>query len=248
MKDISIVNPLPVAILAGGLATRMRPMTYTRPKALIEVAGQPFIARQLAYLRDQGIRRVVLCVGYLGKQIQTVVGSGAAWELSVDYSFDGNTLLGTGGALYKALPLLGETFFVLYGDSFLPCDFSVIAADFLAQSKPALMTLLENHNVWDKSNVLYREGVILEYNKAHPRPDMTFIDYGLGLLSSSVFNRAVKDQALDLAALYHQLSLEGKLAGKVIQERFYEIGSQKGLVEAEDYFLKKDESCMHNNI
>src|SRR5258708_3077419 len=117
---------LPVAILAGGLATRLRPVTETIPKALVEVAGKPFILRQLDYLREQGVSRVVLCVGFLGEQIRAVVGDGTALGLSVSYSQDWPTLMGTGGALRQAPPLLEFQFLVLYGDSYLAIDFASV--------------------------------------------------------------------------------------------------------------------------
>jgi len=230
----------PVAILAGGLATRLRPITEKIPKALIEVAGRPFICRQLDYLRGQGITRVVLCTGYLGEQIEAVVGDGHAFGLDVCYSPDGPTLLGTGGTLKRALQLLGERFFVLYGDSFLPCDFREVQQAFVSNGRPALMTVLHNGDRWDKSNVLFRDGQILEYNKHSPRPEMEYIDYGLGILSADVLGGYPAGQPFDLAAVYHQLSLTGKLSGHEIHERFYEIGSHEGLKEAEIYFSKKE--------
>jgi NDP-sugar pyrophosphorylase family protein len=230
----------PVAILAGGMATRLRPMTNKIPKSLIEVAGRPFICRQLDYLREQGITRVVLCTGHLGDQIQTVVGDGKAFGLDVRYSMDGPTLLGTGGALRQALPGLGEHFFVLYGDSFLPCDFAEVQQAFVESHQPALMTLLRNRDQWDKSNVVFRDGQLLEYNKHARRPDMEYIDYGLGILSAEVLSAYSAADAFDLADVYNQLSLSGKLAGHEVYERFYEIGSREGLAEAETYFLKKE--------
>lgn len=232
---------LPVAILAGGLAKRLRPITESIPKALVEVAGVPFICRQLAYLRDQGLDRVVLCIGHLGEMIESVVGDGSAFGLSVSYSPDGPMLLGTGGALRQALPLLGEQFFVLYGDSFLPVNFSPIEEAFFASKKAALMTVLKNGDRWDKSNVLYSAGQLVEYNKHAPRPEMAFIDYGLGVLSRHVLEDAPIGQAFDLAEVYHTLSLEGQLAGYEVHERFYEMGSHNGLKETETYFLKKGE-------
>jgi len=177
---------LPIAILAGGIATRLRPITEKIPKALVPVAGEPFIKRQLGYLRSQGIDRAVLCVGYLGDQIEAVVGDGRSLGMEVRYSFDGERLLGTGGALRRALPLLGEAFFVLYGDSFLPIDFGEVENAFHASGKPALMTVLRNGNRWDKSNVLFVGGNLEEYNKRAPRPEMEHIDYGLSVLSAGV--------------------------------------------------------------
>ena len=231
---------LPVAILAGGLATRLRPLTEKIPKALIDVCGQPFILRQLNYLKQQGVTRVVLCTGYLGEQIEVVVGNGRSMGLDVSYSPDGPLLLGTGGALLKALPLLERNFFVLYGDSFLPCDFRRVQAAFEAAGTQALITVLKNSNRWDKSNVLFRDGKLVEYNKSFPKPEMEYIDYGLGILSAEVFMEYPSGQPLDLADIYHRLSLSGLLSGVEVNERFYEIGSHSGLMETEKYFLAQE--------
>lgn len=230
----------PVAILAGGLATRLRPITETIPKALVDVAGKPFIVRQMSYLREQGISEVVLCIGYLGDMIREVVGSGESFGLEVRYSEDGPNLLGTGGALTKALHLLGEQFFVLYGDSFLPVNFSVVQQAYEKSGRPALMTVLKNQNQWDKSNVLFVGGRLLEYNKRTPRAEMAYIDYGLGVVSASVLKEHPVGQPFDLADVYQALSLQGQLTGLEVHERFYEIGSHTGLKEAEEYFLTKE--------
>lgn len=230
---------LPVAILAGGLSTRLRPITKKIPKALVDIAGKPFVVRQLDYLRQQGIIRVVLCLAYLGEQVKTVVGDGSAFGLEVRYSWDGPRLLGTGGALKQALPLLGEQFFVFYGDSYLPIDFRAVERDFLGSGKPALMTVLRNCDRWDKSNVLYEGGAIIEYNKRTTRPEMSHIDYGLGILSASVFADRPEKEPFDLSDLYHELSVKGLLAGHEVFERFYEIGSPKGLEETIEYFKKE---------
>ncbi len=229
---------LPVAILAGGLATRLRPITEKIPKALVDVVGRPFVVRQLEYLRSQGVGLVVLCLGYLGEQVEALVGDGSAFGMEVRYSWDGPRLLGTGGALKRALPLLGEQFFVFYGDSYLPVDFREVERNFLASGKPALMTVLRNGNRWDKSNVLFRDGGIAEYNKRAPRPEMAHIDYGLGVLSAPVLENAPANEPFDLADIYHDLSVQGLLAGYEVFERFYEIGSPKGLEETIEFFRK----------
>ena len=230
---------LPVAILAGGLATRLRPLTQKIPKSLVDVAGKPFVVRQLDYLQQQGITRVVLCLGYLGEQVEAVVGDGSVFNLDVCYSWDGPRLLGTGGALSQALQLLGKQFFVFYGDSYLPIDIRAVERNFLASGKPALMTVLKNGDQWDKSNVLFRDGSIVEYNKRTPRPEMAHIDYGLGVLSASVLENVPVNEPFDLADIYHELSVRRLLAGHEVFERFYEIGSYKGLAETIKYFKKE---------
>lgn len=231
---------LPVAILAGGLATRLRPITETLPKAMVDVAGRPFIVRQLEYLREQGVRRVVLCTGYLGDQIEAVVGDGSAFGLGIAYSPDGSRLLGTGGALKRALPMLPDNFFILYGDSFLPCDFSEVQRAYLQSGKPALMTVLHNENRWDKSNVLFQNGEIVEYNKQNIRPEMEHIDYGLGVVSARVFDAYPVDAVFDLGEIYHALSVLGRLAGCEVRQRFYEIGTVEAMHETAAYFTRRD--------
>ena len=227
-----------VAILAGGLATRLRPITQKIPKSLIEVAGEPFICHQLEYLRKQGISSVVLCIGFLGEMIQKVVGDGSRWDMHVSYSLDGPTLLGTGGSLRQALPLLGEHFFILYGDSYLPIDFSDVEKTYVASFKKGLMTVLRNQNQWDKSNVEFDDGQIIEYNKSIIRPQMHYIDYGLGLLQSTVLQTYPAGQSFDLSKVYNELSLAGKLVGYEVYERFYEIGSHQGIADTQAYLLK----------
>jgi MurNAc alpha-1-phosphate uridylyltransferase len=224
----------PVAILAGGLATRMRPVTERIPKALIEVAGRPFVEHQLRLLQREGVRKVVLCVGYLGEMIEAVIGDGSRFGISVSYSFDGERLLGTGGALRRALPLLGQHFFVLYGDSYLDIAYAPVQATYRDSGLPALMTVFRNEGRWDTSNVLFDGSQVVRYDKRHPTPDMKFIDYGLGVLSSDLFDVA-KEEVFDLSDLYAGLAGEGRLAGFEETQRFYEIGTPSGLAEADSH-------------
>ena len=229
---------LPVVILTGGLATRLQPITKKIPKALVDVAGKPFIARQLDYLRQQGINRVVLCIGYLGEQVKDVVGNGSSYGIEVSYSWDGPNLLGTGGAIKKALPLIGEQFFVYNGDTYLPIDFQEVERSFFISNKPALMAVSKNNNQWDKSNVLFLDGRIIEYNKQIAKSDMIHIDYGLGILSASVLDNKPDNEPFDLADVYYNLSVTEQLAGFEAHERLYEIGSHKGLEETINMFKK----------
>ena len=233
---------LPIALLAGGLATRLRPLTDSVPKSLIGVAGKPFIFHQLEWLSRQGIGDVILCVGHRGEEIKAAVGDGKKWGLRVRYSYDGPSLRGTAGAVRGALSLLGEAFFVMYGDSYLRCDLAAIEAAFHASGKRALMTVLRNDGRWDNSNVLMDRDTLVRYDKGHPTPDMRHIDYGLGVLSKAAF--AYDPQATDLAEVYESLSQQGQLAACLVQERFYEIGSPQGLAETRE-FLEKQTLELH---
>ena len=226
-------TPLAVAILAGGLATRLRPITERVPKVLIPVAGKPFLAHQLALLRRQGIARAVLCLGHLGEMVQRDFGDGAAHGVKLEYSFDGPVLLGTGGALKRALPLLGEKFFVLYGDSYLPIDFRPVAECFERSGKPGLMTVFQNEGRFDTSNVVFGDGEIKVYDKKNKVPEMRHIDYGLSLFKASAFDGWPADKPFDLADVMQRLVAQKQLAGFEVNERFYEIGSHEGLAELE---------------
>src|SRR5271155_4381561 len=222
---------LPLALLAGGLATRLRPATANVPKSLLKVAGEPFIAHQLRLLADQGVRDVVICCGHLGEQIESFVSDGSRFGCRVRYSYDSPGLLGTGGAIRRALSLLGPRFWVMYGDSYLTAPFAPALEAFHRSGKTALMTVFANGNHWDASNVEFASGKIVRYDKHAREPGMRHIDYGLELYSAEVFRRWQGTAVFDLSDLQSRLVEQGAMAGYEVTERFYEIGSPSGLRE-----------------
>jgi NDP-sugar pyrophosphorylase family protein len=224
-------SELPVAILAGGLATRLKPITEKVPKLLVEVAGEPFFSQQIRLIRKSGLAHIVLCVGYLGERIVERYGDGAKWGVRIDYSFDGPKLLGTGGALIRALPKLGEAFYVLYGDSYLPIDYQAVGKSFIESGKLGLMTVFENHGQFDASNVWFESGSIKAYDKRNRLPEMRHIDYGLGVFRRAAFDGFERDRAVDLAEVQKGLLSRNELAGYEVAKRFYEIGSHAGIEE-----------------
>ena len=229
----------PVAILVGGISTRLRPITEKIPKALVELAGEPFIAHQLRLLKRSGFSEIVICAWYRGEMISDYVDTGAQFGLNVTYSFDGERLLGTAGAIRKAIPLLGRKFFVLYGDSYLPCDYYQIQSSFEAQGKQGLMTVYRNNGKWDSSNVEYFEGKLIAYDKKVKTPGMKYIDYGLGVFNRKVFDSLQEDMVLDLEEIYQTLLGKDELSAYEVKNRFYEIGSIKGLKELDRLLSKK---------
>lgn len=230
----------PVAILAGGMATRLCPKTKNISKSMLEIAGKPFIAHQLALIKREGITEVVICAGFLGEQIRNFVQNGEHWGIKANYSFDGEKLLGTGGALRKALPLLGDIFWVMYGDSYLDTKYSPIFDYFLSINKLGLMTVFQNNGQWDKCNVLFRNGLICKYNKRCFDPEMKHIDYGLSLLRREALAEKPEGEAFDIADLYTELVNRKDMLGYEVKERFYEIGSPEGLEEMRVHLEKKD--------
>lgn len=227
----------PVLILAGGKATRLGAVTQSIPKALVPLAGKPFIDHQLSGLYAEGIREVVMCVGHFADQIREHVGDGERFGLRVRYSEDGPTLRGTGGAVRRALPLIGDGCFVLYGDSILDVSYADVFAS-LRSNALAVMTVFRNENSFDKSNVLWRNGRLVRYSKQDATADMTHIDYGLSLLRRAAIERIPAGQASDLAELYSALVASGEMVGREVTKRFYEIGSLSGLREAEEFLRR----------
>jgi N-acetyl-alpha-D-muramate 1-phosphate uridylyltransferase len=213
----------PLAILAGGLGTRLGELGRTTPKAVLPVAGRPFALWQLELLRANGAGRVVMCVGHRGDEVQARIG--APFGLDVRYVHDPPGLAGTAGALRGALPLLGERFLVLYGDTYLRVDCADV--DRAAAGKRGLMTVLRNEGRWDVSNTVFAGGRVVRHDKAAPTPDMHWIDYGLGALRAD----ALDLPGDDLADVYRALAERGELAGYEATERFYEIGTPDSLAE-----------------
>jgi N-acetyl-alpha-D-muramate 1-phosphate uridylyltransferase len=235
-----------VAILAGGKATRMGPLTANVPKFLLEVAGRPFADHQLTWLAASGVDRVVLCVGHLGDRIREVVGDGAGWGLEVDYVDDGPSLLGTGGALRRAFDegALSAVFAVLYGDSYLTVELGEVYRDFETRRPPALMCTYRNRGRWDASNASVRDGWVSRYEKGLADPaaaGMDEIDYGLSVLDRDLVVPTIPPgEPVDLADVYTRLAAQGRLAAHHVEDRFYEIGSPAGLAELDAALRARD--------
>ncbi len=226
-------------ILAGGLATRLGQLTKATPKSLIEVAGKPFLWHQLQLLKRNGIESALLLVGYLGEQIQDQFGDGTDVGIALEYSYDGPVLLGTGGAIRRALPQLPERFFVLYGDSYLPCDYRAVERAFLQSGCEGLMTVYRNEGLFDTSNIEFDGTRIIRYDKKDRTPAMHHIDYGLEVFHRDVFSRLPEGQAVDLSAICQDLLRRDKLAAFEVHERFYEIGSHQGIADTATFILAR---------
>lgn len=230
---------LRVAILAGGLATRLGPITEGIPKSLVYVAGRPFAEHQIDLLRRGGVTEITFLVGHLGEMVRDALGDGSRWGVRLRFVFDGPRRLGTGGAIRRALPDLGDAFLVLYGDSYLECDYAAIARAFLDSGRNGLMTVCRNEDRWDHSNVLFEAGRIVAYDKSGRTPGMRHIDYGLGAFRSGAFDGFAASEPFDLADVFTRLLAAGDLASVEVPGRFYEIGSPGGLAETSAYLSAK---------
>jgi NDP-sugar pyrophosphorylase family protein len=254
-----------VVILAGGLATRLYPITKKVPKALLDIDGEPFISHQLRYLFRQGIRRAVICTGHLGHMIKAHLGV-SHQGIKIDYCDDGTIPLGTGGAIFKALETIEGPSFIQYGDSYLPIHYSSVSAAFNSTNFAGILTVLKNEGLWDKSNTDYSSGIIIRHSKHNTEKRMAYIDYGLSILSKEALKMGIEiyfksgtssqqrrriDQSssfslpipFDLSDIYSSLSAESLLAGYEVTERFYEIGSFSGLEETKRYLLSIELQC-----
>jgi N-acetyl-alpha-D-muramate 1-phosphate uridylyltransferase len=221
-------------ILAGGLATRLGERTRELPKALLPIAGKPFLAWQMQALARSGFSEVVLCIAHLGAQIRDFLGDGAAFGVTVAYSEDGPERLGTGGALRRALPLLAASFLVTYGDSYLPFDYAAPLRDLDAHPEAlGTMSVFQNDGAWDSSNTEVREDTVVRYEKGGHDAALRFIDYGAIALCRSVLAERPADVAFGLDQVQAELARAGQLRAYSASERFYEIGSELGIRELE---------------
>jgi N-acetyl-alpha-D-muramate 1-phosphate uridylyltransferase len=230
---------LPVLILAGGLGTRLGELTESIPKVLVEVANKPFIYHQLKLLESNGIKEIVVALGHFGEKVQNYVEGLDDINMQINYSFDGDKLLGTGGAILNSLTLLSDPFYIMYGDSFLDIDYFEIAKYFLKKDKKALMTVLKNKNHWDRSNIEFSDEKILNYDKENITDRMEYVDYGLGILRKSAFENYSDGEKFDLAELYKKLINRNEMMAFEVKKRFYEVGSFIGINETSEYIKKK---------
>jgi NDP-sugar pyrophosphorylase family protein len=229
---------LPLAILAGGYATRLGSLTKETPKCLIKVNGRPFVDWQLDLLVKNGFTKVVFCISYKSDLIQNYLGDGSDRGIQIQYSIDGAVQLGTGGAIQKAIPILGSKFGVIYGDSYLPINFSIVEKFFLHSESSALMTVYENQGKFDFSNVEFIDGKIVDYEKGKSSDKMQHIDYGITYFNEIAFRPWVDQSSFDLSVVSHHLAREKQLDGFEVFERFYEIGSIGGIEEFSRYLRK----------
>jgi NDP-sugar pyrophosphorylase family protein len=221
-----------LAILAGGLATRLRPITEAIPKSLVEVAGEPFLAHQLRLAHRQGFRRVVLLVGHLGEQIESFAGNGSAFGLSIVYARDGEVRRGTGGAMRAAWECFDKYVVVIYGDSYLDIEIAPVWRAYRFAGAEAMMTVLHNRDQWDPSNVRFDGKMVLSHDKASVgQPGVEWIDFGLSIFRVDTIARWPEPDPFDLSSVTKMLAQRGQLAGYAVTQRFYEIGKPEGLVE-----------------
>jgi MurNAc alpha-1-phosphate uridylyltransferase len=222
---------IPVLILAGGKATRLGPLTEHMPKSLVEVAGRPFIEHQLELLARNGLTSVVLATGHLGKQLVKGIDLYRTPGISSIRFLYEDTPLGTGGAIKAALPFLSPSFFVLYGDSYLDCNYTAVYKQFIESNRFGLMTICEAQDL--SGNVVFDGQRIVGYNKNHS-DDMEYQDYGLSVLTHFAFE-GFDETAFDLSLVYQRLIQRRELSAYVVKHRFYEIGSPEGLAETRAY-------------
>jgi len=175
----------------------------------------------------------------MGDQIEAYVKDGSQFGMDVRYSYDGRALMGTGGAVRKALPLLSDPFFVMYGDSYLDISFAAVNEFFLSRRCSALMTVYHNRGRYDSSNTAIEGDSVIRYEKGVSDPALTYIDYGLSLLSKGVFTGCDEENAFDLATLYTTLAAKGEMACFRVKRRFYEIGSRAGIDELNEYLSRR---------
>lgn len=230
-----------IAILAGGLATRLRPLTEITPKSMVMIQGRPFLEYQLDFLRKNRVTSVVLCIGYLGEQIENYFGDGRKFGMNITYSYESKQLLGTAGALKKAEKLLEDPFFTMYGDSYLSLDFADALSYFRSQNKLALMSVYKNYDRYERSNTVIKGGLVKKFSKRKKTKDMVYIEYGANIFKKEALGLIPEGQPYSLEELFPELIRREELLAYEVRERFYQIGSSEGLEEFKRYVTQTSE-------
>ncbi len=223
-----------VAILAGGLATRLEGLTQNQPKSMVKVCGKPFLEYQLELLRRGGIKNIVLCLGHMSEQIEEYFGDGKRNGVNITYSVEDRPL-GTAGALKRAETLLNDVFFTMYGDSYLFLDFNRAMSYFKSQNKLALMTVYKNYDRYDRSNTVVEGNLVKKFSKNDRAKDMVFIEYGANIFTKEALKMIPENQFYSLDDLFPRLTEMEELLAFEVKERFYEIGSPRGLRECREF-------------
>ena len=223
-----------IAILTGGLGTRLNKLTTKTPKSLILIDNKPFLEYQIDFLKEGGIKDIVLCTGHLGEQIHRHFGSGKKYALNIKYSHEDKPL-GTAGALKKSQDLLNDTFFTMYGDSYVFVNFGEIMSYFKSQDKLALMTVYHNSDRYDRSNTSIQGNLVKKYSKKDRSKDTEYIDYGVNIFRKSVLDLIPQNQFYSLEDLLPNLIKQEQLLAYEVYDRFYEIGSPEGLEDFENF-------------
>ena len=235
-------NDIQVVVLMGGLGTRLRNGYSKLPKSMADVWGKPFFLYQLRMMKQNGLKNFIFCIGHRGGFIKSFFRRGTRFGAQIKYSYDGRTLLGTAGALKKAGRFLKNDFMVIYGDSYMDVDYGeVICAYYRAkkEGKKALLVVFRNKNKYDKSNVVFKNGRLLKYNKKSTSRDMEYIDYGISVLHKSLLSGITKDKYSSLSDFYSRLVRDNLMSGYVVRNRFYEIGTPSSLKEFKKFIYQK---------
>jgi N-acetyl-alpha-D-muramate 1-phosphate uridylyltransferase len=222
-------------ILAGGLGTRLRPISETIPKALVPVAGRPFIEYQIELFHSHGVRDLIVCIGHLGHLIEEYLGDGRRFDVSIRYGYERDRLLGTAGAIKNVEPLLEDAFLVQYGDSYLLVDYRKVMTYFLQHDVPGMMVVYKNHDKWDRSNVVVDGDRVCRYDKLRKWPAMDYIDFGVSTFRREAFAGIPEGVATDLSTVHQALIEQRQLLAYEASHRFYEVGSPEGLQEFDSF-------------
>jgi len=217
-------------------------MTEKIPKCLLPVLGRPFVDLQLELLARRGIKDVVFCIGYLGDQVRQHLGDGKKWGVHVSYSDEGPNLLGTAGAIKKAESLLGDVFFLLYGDSYLLLDYQKIWEHFIRRQNLGMMVIYRNEDQLEKSNIREEKDYIVAYDKTGRTPGMNYINEGLSVLRKASLSNIPSGQSFSQEAFFDILIQRRELLAYPTDQRFYEMGSSSGLAELEKYLSSPGKS------
>jgi len=224
-----------IAIICGGLATRLGELSKTIPKSMILVAGKPFLEYQIENIKRHGIKDIVLCVGHLSEKIQSYFKDGSEFGVNIKYSYDGDKLLGPIGAIKNAEKMLKDEFFIMYGDSYISVDFQKVFSYYKENKKLALMVVFQNKDKYDKSNLKVNNNLVI----SHGEKDADYIDYGTSILNKKTLDFLEEDKFYSTGDFFKILIRKQELLAYEAKRRFYHIGNPEALEEIREHIKEK---------
>lgn len=227
-------------IMAGGKGTRLRPVTNNLPKAMVPANDKPFLEHLLIMLKKRGVTDIVLCVSYLGEQIKSYFGDGTKFGLNIVYSYDGEELLGTGGALKKTESLLNNSFFFINGDVYYDLDYRKIAEEFEKNPTLGLMVVYHNRDKITQNNVIVQKGKLLRYDRDRIDPKLNEVDGSVYVFKKEILDMLPEGKSALEIETFQKLIDSNQFRVYMPENRYYTNGTPEKLKLFEKHLREGD--------
>ncbi len=205
------------------------------PDSLIDVEGRPFMEYQLELLKEYSVTDIIVCPGYLGENIHFYFSNSKDFGLNIRYSDNIARDFGTGGILKKSLSLLESHFYVLYGDSYFPINYSGIMDFFKKSGKMGLFLVYKDHDFEKKGSIIISNRLVKDFDPQNQEKDMPYKYSNVCILAKKIFNLLSGEQFIALEDIFKYLIERDELLSFEISKPNIEISTQQGFDQFKKY-------------